>query len=279
MLLDFRVSCAAAGISPSLFYSTHFNWGLGVNDYKVGWPRMYGGPSLTQEEYEHVVLGQLKELSAYGPWFELWFDGGVNTTLTPNVGPLVRQLFSTSLCHSCLGFSEDASGPLGSTGRGIRWMGNEEGLTPLPSWGALTSGTLGNPTALIFVPPSADTVLEEHYWFYKPGDEKTLRSPCSLINVYLTSVGRSSNLILNIAPDSQGGIQALEITAYATLGKSIACLWSSPIQSWYNASLGTSNSSSYFPLREPVSCPSPPGFCLHTLVLKEALDFGQTKTL
>lgn len=279
VLKDFRASCARAQVSPGLFYSTHFNWVLGVNEYKVGWPRLYGGPQLTQAQYEDVVLAQLGELAAYpaadglGPWFELWFDGGVNTAVTPRVGPAVRSLFPTSLCHSCLGFSEDASAPLGSGGRGIRWMGNEEGANPLPSWGPLYNGTLGSPQAPIFVPPSCDTVLEEHYWFFKPGDAAALRSTCALLNVYLTSVGRDSNLILNMAPNSQGGLQAEEVKAYSDLGKGISCLWSSPLATWENATLDHQSGAADFPLPSPIPCPA--GGCLHTLTLQEDLGEGQ----
>ena len=49
---------------------------------------------------------------------------------------------------------------------GIRWMGNEEGVMPLPSWNAVTdpSNTVGDPYGSIFEPAAVDTVLREHYW-------------------------------------------------------------------------------------------------------------------
>lgn len=62
VVAEFRASCARFDIAPGFFYSTHFNWFLGVNEYRVGWPRMYGGAPLTQEEYEDVVIAQLAEL-------------------------------------------------------------------------------------------------------------------------------------------------------------------------------------------------------------------------
>lgn len=136
---DFLTACAARGVAPGVFYSTHFNWVLGVNNYAVGWPRLFGGPTLTQREAEDVMLAQLEELAAYQadaqPWAEIWFDGGVDTVITPRVGPAVRALFPTAMCHSCSNFSQ-ANATSRAGGRAIRWMGNEEGAAPLPSWGA-----------------------------------------------------------------------------------------------------------------------------------------------
>jgi hypothetical protein len=103
---------------------------------------------------------------------------------------------------------------------------------PLPSWGA-ASPTLqpynGDPEGAIYAPASCDTVLAEHYWFWVPTEPQHLRSTCALVGVYLTSVGRSSNLILNIAPDVTGGVPAADVEAYAAMGAAVACLWAAPL--------------------------------------------------
>lgn len=115
----FRASCDKFSLAPAAFYSTHYNWVLGMDDYRVGWPRLYGGPALTQAEYEAAAGSQLRELQeGYGPWFEVWFDGGISLADTPSLGPLVRQLFPSALCHSCPGFSEPQPGVPGT---GVRW--------------------------------------------------------------------------------------------------------------------------------------------------------------
>lgn len=236
IVADYRASAAAAGIKPGLFYSTHYNWVLGVNNYAVGWPRLYGGAPLSQSEYERLVIAQLDELMDYGPWFELWFDGGVNNTATPGVGPWIRANATAAgaLCHSCSGFTEaDPSSP-GRDGRGIRWMGNEEGAMPLPSWGAVNTTLTpfnGDPQGAIYAPGSCDTVTSEHYWFWQGemDEPQYRRSSCALLNVYLTSVGRASNLMLNMAPTDAGGVDPVDAAAYAALGDAIACLWSVPL--------------------------------------------------
>jgi len=158
-------------------------------------------------------------------------------------------------------------------------MGNEEGSMPLPSWGAADVGglPLGSPTGAIFDPPSCDTVLEEHFWFYAPGDVAKLRSTCALINVYLTSVGRASNLILNMAPDASGGIQALERSAYEALGSAMDCLWRYPVANWSGGGKGVSvdlgTGIALLPLSAPRLCGTTAGgeCTALTFVLEEEL--------
>jgi alpha-L-fucosidase len=127
VVASFHTSCTKRGVGPSLFYSTHYNWVLGVNNYEEGWPRLYGGPPLTQAQYAASAGAQLEELqSGYGPWFEVWFDGGIDLQATPELGPLVRGLFPSALCHSCPGFSEGQPGSPGSgvrVGTGLGWRG------------------------------------------------------------------------------------------------------------------------------------------------------------
>lgn len=131
-------------------------------------------------------------------------------------------------------------------------MGDEEGVMPLPSWGgglrcsmehvllsdlafsraASSAGGIpynGAPTGPFFIPPSADTVLSEHYWFWIGDYAAHLRSTCELVSAYLTSVGRSSNLILNMAPNTTGGLDPGDVRAYAAMGDAIACLWGEPL--------------------------------------------------
>ena len=270
VVANFRASAAAREIAPGVFYSTHYNWVLGMNNYEVGWPRVYGGPALTQAQYEDAALAQLQELADYGPWKELWFDGGVNVNATPRLPSFVRATFPSSMCHSCSPFTEASAGS--GTGRGIRWMGNEEGAMPLPSWAAADrdGSPPGSPTGEIFDPPSCDTVLEEHYWFYQVGDIAKLRSTCALVNVYLTSVGRASNFILNIAPDSSGGVQPAEVTAYASLGDAIDCLWHAPIYNWTSVPVDLATGIASLPLTAQ-SCASGHSACSLSFVVQEEL--------
>lgn len=242
VVAEYTAAAAAAGMLPGIFYSTHYNWVLGVNNYAVGWPRLYGGPQLSQAAYDAAVVAQLHELAGYftpeSPAWEVWFDGGPNLNMTPSVAGTVRSLFPTAICHSCAGFTEAGAGA--GTGVGVRWMGNELGVMPLPSWGATTLdlATEGDPEGSIYAPPSTDTVLHRHSWFHNPGDGLgNLQSTCALLNVYLTSVGRASNLILNLAPNATGAVDEIDVVAYAEMGLAIDCLWSAPLGAAVNVTI------------------------------------------
>lgn len=220
-------SCARFGLRLGVFYSAHFNWFLGVNDFAVGHPPL-GPRNYTQAEYSAVAEAQIAELlGIFGddePAFELWFDGGLDPKLDTGIMGAVRRSASQStLCHGCFNTS----------GGAVRWMGNEAGVQQLPSWGAVADDALwslhGDPLGSRFNPPVCDTVLREHYWFYQPGTVATLKSTRQLVDNYLTSVGRASNLILNIAPDDTGAIPPVDSARYSDLGDAIRCLFSKPV--------------------------------------------------
>lgn len=52
-----------------------------------------------------------------------------------------------------------------------------------------------------------------------------------MVDVYLSSVGRAANLILNIAPDGTGAVPSADITRYAEFGAAIKCLFSDRVGS------------------------------------------------
>ncbi|CAE7233501.1 FUC1 [Symbiodinium natans] len=226
LLREYIDSCRKYGLKVGFFYSVHYNWFLGVDDFKLGHPPL-GGRNYTTEEYLAVVAGQLEEIvTAFGKDgpMEVWFDGG----LGPHAGfisELLMGIAPRAICHSCSAYSNKAGA--------VRWMGNEAGVMPLPSWAAAsnTSHYNGDPRAAFFVPPSCDIVLREHYWFHQNDTEQYMKSPVQLLYNYLTSVGRASNLIVNLSPDGSGAIPDLDMQRYEQLGQAIKCLFSEPLAS------------------------------------------------
>lgn len=282
----FAASCAARGIAPGYFYSVHDNWVLGVDEFRAGAvPRLYGGPPLSASEYEAIALAQLRELLTQYPIEELWFDAGTSPALTPHLGALVAQLSPDVVCHSCWGFDQRGAGNESGAGVGLRWMGDEEAVMPLPNWGTVAASYLpyggGDPLGAIYAPASCDTVLSEHHWFNAPNMryDNDIRSTCSLVNAYLTSVGRGCNLILNVAPDWLGTISPKAKSAYAALGTAISCLASVPLARVDNFTLydaagaaPLANGTSTWTLAEPVrGTPCAAGACFNvSLRLSEA---------
>ena len=152
LVKEMIASCKKYGLKLGFFYSVHFNWFLGVDGYKVGHSPL-GPKRYTQEEYLEIAKGQLREIIAYfgdeGP-LEIWFDGGTGPSAA-EIGPVVLDAAPGAVCHSC--YSNFTKG--GS----VRWMGNEEGMMPLPSWGSDTGegskGGGGDPLGASFMPPSS----------------------------------------------------------------------------------------------------------------------------
>ena len=228
LVVEMIASCKKYGLKLGFFYSVHFNWFLGVDGFKVGHPPL-GPRSYTQAEYSAIAQGQLREIITLfgdeGP-LEVWFDGGTGLSAGA-IGPTIMDAAPNAVCHSCYSnFTKAGS---------VRWMGNENGVMPLPSWGPSTSdgsqGARGQPVGGSFMPPSSDTVLREHYWFWKNNTAQRTKSTLQLVHAYLTSVGRAANLILNVAPDATGAVPAADVARYTEMGEAIKCLFSSRVAS------------------------------------------------
>lgn len=54
-------------------------------------------------------------------------------------------------------------------------------------------GGSGDPYGATFQPPSCDAVLREHYWFWEPNTESSIKSTRKLVDNYLTSVGKRTH--------------------------------------------------------------------------------------
>lgn len=195
-------------------------YGLKFGVYLSPWDRNradYGTPS-----YIAYYRSQLKELfTRYGPVFEMWFDGanggdgfyggarekrtiyGANYYDWPTTLTLVRQMQPHVI------FFSDA-------GPGVRWVGNERGIAGTTNWNTIYADTLfagkagiedilntGSPDGNKWIPAEVDVSIRPG-WFYHAGEDSLVKSPERLFDIYLTSVGRGSTLLLNIPPDRRG---------------------------------------------------------------------------
>jgi alpha-L-fucosidase len=195
--------------------------GVDFGVYLSPWDRNradYGTPSYVT--YYHNQLREL--LSGYGRLFEIWFDGAnggdgyyggsrearhidaATYYQWDVIRAIVRQLQPNAVI-----FSE--------YGGDIRWVGNEEGVAGDPCWPTVTAapytqkmGNSGEPEGSIWDPAETDVSIRPG-WFWH-ADEKP-RSPANLIDLYFKSVGRGSNLLLNIPPDRRGRIADSDVAS------------------------------------------------------------------
>lgn len=203
--------------------------GLKFGVYLSPWDRNhedYGKPP-----YVKYYRSQLKELfDNYGPVFEMWFDGanggtgyygGKNEKRTidgstyydwPTTLNEVRTLEPNII------FFSDA-------GPGVRWVGNEKGLAGETNWNNITPDTLyagkagiegllntGSENGTHWIPAEVDVSIRKG-WFYHPEEDSLVKSPERLLEIYLTSVGRGSTLLLNVPPDKRGLINELDVAS------------------------------------------------------------------
>ncbi len=204
-------------------------YGLKFGVYVSPWDRNhkdYGTPA-----YLHYYRNQLKELfTQYGPLFEMWFDGanggdgyyggarekrsisGSSYYDWPATLDMVQKMEPNII------FFSDA-------GPGVRWVGNERGIAGETNWCAITPDTLyagkpgiqsilntGSEQGTHWIPAEVDVSIRPG-WFYHASEDSLVKSPEQLFEIYLTSVGRGSTLLLNVPPDRRGLIHEKDVAS------------------------------------------------------------------
>ncbi|MCE5345881.1 MAG: alpha-L-fucosidase [Bacteroidales bacterium] len=194
-------------------------YGLKFGVYLSPWDRnssIYSTPG-----YLTYYRNQLRELlKNYGDVFEVWFDGANggngyyggarekrnidNKTYYdwPNTHKIVRELQPSAVMFS-------------DAGPDVRWVGNESGMGSLTNWCLLKKDEMypggnfakilgeGHEDGNYWVPAEVDVSIRPG-WFYHRNQDSLVRSPENLLELYYSSVGRNSNLLLNIPPDRRG---------------------------------------------------------------------------
>lgn len=181
-------------------------YGLKFGIYISPWDRnhpLYGTP-----QYNQIYKQQWRELlTNYGDVFESWLDGA-----NDNKKRMVYDFggfFSTikSLQPETIIFSD--AGPY------IRWVGNERGIAGETNWSTRDNeGSFpgfadekalnrGDENGTTWLPAECDVSIRPG-WFYHAEEDSKLKSVADLMSIYLGSVGRNCNLLLNIGVDRRG---------------------------------------------------------------------------
>lgn len=94
----------------------------------------------------------------------------------------------------------------------------QSGLPTYPVWSTSDGNGNGSPTGSAFIPAESDTYLTQNdQWFWKPGS--VYRDLATLKQVYLSTVGANSKLLLNIAPDNTGRVPDDAVAIYTQFGQ------------------------------------------------------------
>jgi alpha-L-fucosidase len=190
VMADLSESCRKQGLKLGVY--------LSPRDDKFG--AGTGGRCKTPElqtAYNQLYRRQLTELlSRYGEMVEVWFDGSL---VTP-VGDILKERAPHAMIFQ---------GPFAT----IRWLGNEDGFAPYPVWNAVSKSDAatgiatamhGDPQGSVWLPLEADVSIRRPNWFWSTQNERNLLSLEQLIEIYYRSVGRGTQLLLNIPADRRG---------------------------------------------------------------------------
>ena len=188
-------------------------YGLKFGVYISPWDRNH--PKYGTSAYNDVFVNMMKELfTNYGPVWELWWDGANGEG--PNGK---RQVYDWDRFKKTVHQLSPNTVVFSDVGPDIRWCGNEKGIAGETNWnlldtvgfapgaGAPPVDTLnhGNLNGKNWIPAECDVSIRPGWFYHKEEDEK-VKTPEELFQLYLKSVGRGANLLLNVPPDRSGRI-------------------------------------------------------------------------
>lgn len=208
---EFVDACRAEALRPGLYCSP--------------WDRnhpTYGD----SPRYNDVYIAQITELlTQYGPLAEVWFDGangeGPNGKKQvydwPRVWSTVRKLQPNAVMFS-------------DAGPDVRWIGNERGVAGETCWSTIRPESVpyigaggddvidalqhGHADGSVWRPGETDVSIRPG-WFYHAAEDAKVRSPENLADLFFTSVGRNSKLLLNVPPTREGLFHRVDVERLA----------------------------------------------------------------
>jgi len=241
----------------------------------------------------------MKELlTHYGKFFELWWDGANGEG--PNGK---KQVYDFNRFQKAAFKWQPQLIIFSDIGPGVRWCGNENGSINNTNWnlldtagfkrgyGAPPTDTLnrGNVNGKHWIPAEADVSIRPG-WFYHAKEDSKVKSPQTLFNLYLRSVGNGGNLLLNVPPDRTGRINAIDSASLMGFRELRDAAFSKDILAGAKISTNTNNQKNLVNLTDhdiqtywaspqqentQLTITLPNKTELNTLVLEEMIAYGQ----
>ena len=206
-------ACRKYGLKVGLYYS----------------PAQFGSAQMDGKEYDDYFINQITELLGnYGKIDYLWFDGCGSENHnydTVRIISAIRSLQPNILIFNM--WDPDT-----------RWVGNEAGLAHSPNKltvGALDFSINKDIKDLLdepkFLPVECDFRMRHVSWFYNESEANDIKTPDELMGLYLYSVGRGANFLINIGPDRRGLLPDNEKASLLEFGKRVRKLYESEVPS------------------------------------------------
>jgi alpha-L-fucosidase len=207
---------------------------LKVGLYCSPWDRnspVYGD----SPRYNDLFSDQLTELlTRYGRIDEVWFDGANGE------GPNGRkQVYDWPRFWAHVRRLQPQAVMFSDAGPDVRWIGNERGVAGDTNWsmmkpdavpypgadgpGIIAALQNGDPNGTVWRPGETDVSIRPG-WFYHPAEDEKVKTVDQLVDLYFTSVGRNSKLLLNVPPTRAGLLHETDVTRLAGMASRVRAL-------------------------------------------------------
>jgi alpha-L-fucosidase len=197
--------------------------GLGLGLYLSPWDRHEPGYG-DSPRYMDFYCGQLEELlTSYGPVRDVWFDGANGEGANGK-----RQVYDWNRIHATVRRLQPNAVMFSDAGPDVRWIGNERGVAGESCWSTIDPATVpyagydapnvgellqrGDPHGSVWRPGETDVSIRPG-WFWHESENARVRSADNLTDLYFTSVGRNSKLLLNVPPMRDGLLHPADVSA------------------------------------------------------------------
>lgn len=238
--------------------------GLGLGLYLSPWDRnnkSFG----TGDAYNDFYIAQLTELlTNYGALTEVWFDGANGDAA---IGK--KQKYDWNRIHTTVRRLQPNALMFSDAGPDIRWIGNELGTASDTNWctvdpsivtepgmdgpqiiAALQHGA-PPPSGTVWQPGEADVSIRPR-WFYHPAEDAKVKSPVDLTEIWMNSVGRNANLLLNVPPTKAGLLADADVKSLDGFGGAQRAFWSS-VEELRSGTMRGHSILASLPRRRPIS--------------------------
>lgn len=208
---------------------------IGFGIYLSPWDR--NAKNYGTDAYNDFFVDQLTELlTQYGQVDEVWFDGACGEGANGR-----KQEYDFMRWYKLIRELQPQA-VIAIMGPDVRWVGTETGVGRFTEWSVIPTDHLDlqeiagrSQNDLIFKPqrdlmeedlgsrekvysakglvwyPAETDVSIRPGWFYRESENNQVKTPLQLMDIYFTSVGMNSVLLLNIPPDKNGLISEFDV--------------------------------------------------------------------
>ena len=193
LMREFADACREAGLIPGFYISP--------------WDR--NQPLYGTYAYNDFYLQQFRELlTGYGEMGEIWLDGFAGVAANGQ-----NKYFDWKrIMDAVENYQPHAL--VSIMGPDIRWVGNETGLGNDTEWSAQEPrvGLHASIQTKVWWPSEADVSIRPG-WFYYEDENLKVKTADELVDLYLNTVGKNCNLLLNVPPRKDGSFHPKDVAS------------------------------------------------------------------